>query len=171
MEWIIVMGLFAAICYAFEQVIIQLNSNKAKNLQINTSNIYQKKSLMTSYEYSFYLKIKDLEAQYKIIPQLNLATIVDKNRTYKYRNELFRIVDFAIFNYDYSEILLLIEINDKTHYQKKRKERDKRVQNICERIGVPLIKFYTDKPNEKDYVLNRIVKEIEKVSIQKRNIK
>ena len=38
--------------------------------------IYKKKNIMTDYEYKFYLILKELEKyNYKVIPQVNLATI------------------------------------------------------------------------------------------------
>ena len=66
--------------------------------------IYERKEFMSTYELLFYEKIKDLENEYKIVPQVNLATIVKKiNRGYI--NELFKNIDFAIFDKDYKNVL------------------------------------------------------------------
>ena len=54
----------------------------------------------------------------------------------------------------------VIEINDKTHNTKKRKDRDLKVQKICDDVNVKLIKFYTSYPNERNYILNRVINEI-----------
>ena len=125
--------------------------------------IYKKKNIMTDYEYKFYLILKELEKyNYKVIPQVNLATIVEKVNNKKYYTELFRNIDFAIFTKDYKKLLLLIEINDETHNQRKRKDRDLKVKKICNDIGVSIMTFYTKYPNEKKYVLNRIEKELNK---------
>ena len=123
--------------------------------------IYNRKTFMTNYELDFYNKIKELEKDYSIIPQINLATIVAKNKK-GYLTELFRNIDFAIFNKDFSHLLLLIELNDRSHTIKKRKNRDLKVKKICNDCNYRLITFYTAYPNEKNYVLNRIIKEIEK---------
>lgn len=89
--------------------------------------IYERKEFMSTYELLFYEKIKDLENEYKIVPQVNLATIVKKiNRGYI--NELFKNIDFAIFDKDYKNVLLLIEINDSTHNKINRKDRDLKVK-------------------------------------------
>lgn len=120
--------------------------------------IYVLKSIMTDYEKRFYNILKELENEYVIVPQLNLASVVKKINNNKYYSELFRNIDFAIFSKDYSTLLLLIEINDKTHQTTKRKDRDLKVQKICNDINVKLIKFYTNYPNEREYVLNRIKK-------------
>ena len=123
---------------------------------------YFKKQLMTDCEYEFYNKIKILEEHFKIVPQVNLAAIIKKMSKQKFQNELFRNIDFAIFTKDYSKLLLLIELNDKTHNQEERKNRDQKVKMICKEAGIKLICFYTTYSNEKEYVVNRILNEIEK---------
>ena len=57
---------------------------------------------------------------------------------------------------------MLIEINDKTHNELSRKDRDLNIQKICNDTGIKLMKFYTCYPNEKEYVINRIKKELNK---------
>lgn len=138
-------------------------------IEVNTDNnkkeetIYELKPIMTDYEKRFYNIFKDLENDYIIVPQLNLASVIKKVNNNKYYSELFRNIDFAIFSKDYSRLLLLIEINDKTHQQSNRKDRDLKVQKICNDVNVKLIKFYTNYPNEKDYVLNRVKNYLEEV--------
>ena len=122
---------------------------------------YEKKPIMSDYEIMFYNRMKDLETEYNIVPQLVLSSVVDKKSKQKYRSELYRIIDFAIFSKDYSKFLLLIELNDNTHNQRKRKDRDLKVKKICNSAKIKLITFYTKYPNEKDYIINRIKKEIE----------
>lgn len=135
-----------------------------KNITMSQKNttVYAKKPIMTDSEYAFYLKLKSLEASYKVVSQLNLASIVTKLTNNNYYTDLFRNIDFAIFTPDYSEVLLLIELNDSTHQRKRRRKRDLKVQNICNAINVPLIKFYTKYPNDKEYVIHRVLEKIEK---------
>ena len=116
---------------------------------------------MTNYEYKFYQNIKELEDEYQIVPQLNLAAVTKKINNNRYYSELFRNIDFAIFSKDYQELLLLIEINDQTHNNYNRRNRDMKVKKICNDIGVKLITFYTKYPNEKTYVINRIKNELD----------
>ena len=122
--------------------------------------IYKKKHIMTNTEYEFYSKIKCLEPKYKVIPQINLAAIISKENNNRYYNDLFRNIDFAIFDNDLQKVLLLIELNDETHQLGKRKKRDIKIKRICYAAGIPLLFFYTKYPNEKDYVINRIKKTI-----------
>ena len=124
--------------------------------------IYSKKRFMTSSERNFYDKIKCLESEYslKIIPQINLATIVKKEANTNYYTDLFRNIDFAIFDREMRDVLLLIELNDRTHDSRKRKYRDKKIRFICEQCKIKLITFYTKYDNDQSYVLERIKHEI-----------
>lgn len=73
--------------------------NKDKNIN-NKVNNYIKRNFMTSTEIIFYNKIKELNDEYIVIPQVNLGTIIEK-KTKGYRNELFKNIDFAIFSKDF----------------------------------------------------------------------
>ena len=126
------------------------------------NNVYTIKSLMTKYERYFYDILVELEDELniKVIPQVNLASIINKDGNNKYRNELFRNIDFGIFSKDYEDILLLIEINDKTHNSYNRRNRDIKVDKIVSSAGIKLIKFYSNYPNKRDYVKQRIRDEL-----------
>lgn len=130
-----------------------------------SDNIYSIKSLMTKYEKYFYDILVDLkyELNIEVMPQVNLASIINKKGNYKYRNELFRNIDFGIFTKDYEKLLLLIEINDKTHNNYIRRNRDMKVDKIVNDAGIRLIKFYSNCSNKKEYVKNRIIDEINKI--------
>ena len=69
----IIIILIIGFCFS---LIDRLLFNKKENFKT----IYLKKNLMTDSEYNFYLKLKDLEIKYnyKIIPQINLASIIKK---------------------------------------------------------------------------------------------
>lgn len=125
------------------------------------NNKYTKKNFLTKSELTFYNKLKKLEPQYKVIPQINLSTIINKPNSNN-RLDLFRNIDFGIFDHNLQTPLLLIELNDLTHNQPDRIRRDKNVKEICNKANIKLITFYTNYPNEENYVLNRIIKEIKK---------
>lgn len=146
----------------FFKDLFNINTHSIYNNKTINSYQYQQKQFLTNYERYFFQIFRDLENELpiKIHPQLNLNSIIDKIDNTKYRNELFRNIDFAIFDKDYSTLLLLIEINDKTHQSKKRRERDLKVEDICAKAGIKLIKFYSNYSNEKEYVKNRIKKEL-----------
>ena len=125
--------------------------------------MYQQKEFMTESEQYFYNILKEIEEDYdvKIQPQINLTSIIEKTINHKYANELFRNIDFGIFDKNYSKLLLAIEINDSSHYRTDRIIRDKKVDKILSEANIKLIKFYTDYPNEKLYVINRILNNLD----------
>lgn len=121
-----------------------------------------KKQYLTNSELTFYNKLIKLEelGDYKIVPQVNLATIISKISNNRYQSELYRNIDFAIFNNDFSQLHLLIELNDSSHNQKSRIMRDKKVKDICEQANIKLMTFHTKYENKPDYIINRILNEI-----------
>lgn len=76
--------------------LIQQDTNSI-NYTKNEETIYTRKKLMTDYEYKFYNILKELQDNYTIVPQLNLAAVVKKINNNRYYSELFRNIDFAIF--------------------------------------------------------------------------
>lgn len=71
----------------------------------------------------------------------------------KYRLELFRVIDFGIFDQEY-KLCVLVEINDPSHETPER-ERDKKVVEICKEAGIPLVTFWTYGVNP-EYIRSRL---------------
>ena len=146
--------------------IIKIGTEQAIKDNENTNNTKQnqnryitKESLTTECENKFYKILKDnFSDKYEIHPQVPLSSVIEKQKTFdnQYQNELYRIIDFGIFSKDTLKPLLLIEINDKTHKNKERIERDNKVKEICEIANIELITFWTDYPNEENYIIKRI---------------
>lgn len=106
-----------------------------------------KSHYMTTTEKMFYNNFCEIlkNTDYIVIPQVNLATIIDKvsNNNDIWRSELFHNIDFCIFNKDTFLPVLLIEINDNRHYSDwKVRKRDEKVENICKEVNLPFIKFW-----------------------------
>ena len=159
LPYIIMIAEFIIIIYAAKIIKTNLIDNKKIT---NATTLYQTKPFMTDCEYNFYRTLKELEDRYAIVPQVNLASIIKKVNNDRYYNELFRNIDFAIFTKDYRKILLLIELNDNTHNNPNRKDRDLKVKDICQKAGIKLMTFHTNMPNLPSYVIKRICNEIEK---------
>lgn len=123
------------------------------------NNKYIKKQLMTKTEINFYHILQYFNKDYIVQPQINLATVINKNDN-NY-NELFKNIDYGIFDKNY-KLLLLIELNDGSHLRKERKIRDKKVKKICKECNIPLLTFYTWYSNKEDYVIKRINEELKK---------
>ncbi len=132
------------------------NNYKYYNYSKNYNNIiYKKRKFLTNTELEFYKMIKELEPEYNVIPQVNLNTVIRKINSNN-RLNLFRNIDFGIFDKDFKEILLLIELNDKTHDLPERKRRDYSVKEICKKANIKLLIFHVGNRNEKNFVLNLI---------------
>ena len=118
---------------------------------------YLKDTLVTSSEMQ-YFRILDayFGKDYRILPQVNLASVIDKEGG-GFRTELFRNVDFGIFDYEFRPILL-IEINDNSHFRKDRMERDEAVALILKKAHVPLVTFWTKDGIDAKQIYNEIRK-------------
>ena len=111
--------------------------------------------------------IKDsLPPECILLVQQNLSTLVKKTDNSKFRNELFRNIDSVIVDNDY-KILFCIEVNDNTHTQPKRIERDKKVKMIIEESGIPLVVFWTRYGINKDYIKTRILETINSLPVER----
>lgn len=79
---------------------------------------------------------------YLIFPQVPLSQIIEKHSSNNLKSELFRVIDFCVFDLNYTP-LLCIEINDTTHLKKERAERDSKVYDILKSAKLPLITLWT----------------------------
>lgn len=161
--------LFALIIFLLGLILNIVFNNTTNNKKYSTNqayskrtNIYAKKIFLTPFEKVFLSKLKPLEQELDviIIPQVNLASVIEKVTPSKFQTELFRNIDFGIFNSNY-DLLLLIELNDQSHNQSRRRKRDVRVKEICKNAGIRLISFYTSYENEQHYVINRVKTELD----------
>ncbi len=119
--------------------------------------LYSKKLLQTNREQEIYRKLKNIiGTQYLLQAQVNLATIVYKNFEFTYQNELYRNIDFGIFDKNTFEILVLIELNDNSHLAQNRQARDIKVKQILEEAHIPLITLWTTYDNSAIYIKNRL---------------
>lgn len=109
---------------------------------------YIKKNFMTAHEFEYYKIFRTLESELNIIiqPQVSLISIIKRDTYYgiEYPKELNRIVDFAVFTRDYN-VILLIEVGDNSHKNRKRVIRDYSVRNICKSANIKLLFFVPEK--------------------------
>lgn len=138
-----------------------LNYEDSQNQNTDTQEAQEfvyvlKPSLLTETEKNFYNVIKEvLPENHLLFPQINLATVISKNDESRFQNELFRNIDFLITNLEFKP-LVFIEINDSSHNSNQRKERDKKVHNICEEAGIPIITFWTSYGINEEYIKKKI---------------
>jgi hypothetical protein len=123
----------------------------------NSKYLYDvKKALISKSEQGFYNAIKSSvpEGHY-VFPQINLASFIDRTDDARFHNELFRNVDFLVTDSEYKP-KFIIEINDQTHLNNERRERDEKVQKICEEAGIPILTLWTSYGVNPEYIKGRI---------------
>lgn len=98
--------------------------------------------------------------KYEVIPQVALCTVIDKLTQNAYRNELFRVADYLFVDKDDYTPLLLVELNDASHSRADRQERDRKVREICESAGLPLVTFTTAESRDFGLVRKTVIKNI-----------
>lgn len=115
-----------------------------------------KRSLMSKAEQNFYHAIStSLPEGYRVFPQVNLTAFIVRTDNVPFRNELYRIVDFLITDSLYAP-KLVVEINDQSHLNYDRKERDEKVRKICEEAGIPILKLWTSYGVNEKYIQEKI---------------
>lgn len=134
----------------------------------NDDFVYDAKRLLISRSEQEYFAVilASLPADYHVFPQVNLASFIAKNDDSPFHNELFRNVDFLVTNENYKP-LFVIEINDQTHLNQERRERDEKVQKICEEAGIPLVKFWTSYGVNPDYIKKKIEETITSLPVER----
>lgn len=159
------------VCYLLVKLILIIKERKHVKNPINTTensiteeqqqtNYLLKKSLITDSEKPYLDAIKKLvEPTYIVQAQINLASIIDKKSSDSFRNELFRNIDFGIFDNNYKP-LVLIEINDQSHTTASRKKRDQKVKEICANAKIPLIVLWTNFGVNENYIKKRLSEHI-----------
>ena len=143
-----------------------INHNKTYHSANQASYLYDTKKVLISNSEQIYYKaiLSSLPNGYYAFPQVNLASFIVKNDDSPFHNELFRNVDFLVTNERYSP-LFIIEINDRTHLNPERKERDEKVQKICEEAGIPIVKFWTSFGVNEEYIKNKIHETLSSIPI------
>ena len=125
------------------------------------------RTLMTQVEQEFYRALGlSVPEGYSVFPQVNLASFIRKTDDSKYRTELFRNVDFLITDARYSP-KIIVEINDRTHLNNDRRERDEEVQKICEEAGIPILKLWTSYGIRPDYIKEKIDETLRRLPLER----
>lgn len=154
-------GIYLFIKFLIEKIKERKRTKKEEVIIIEENQKYIKKSLLTDCENYFFEIIKEnFSKKFLVQSQVPLSSIVDKIENTYYKNELYRTIDIGIFDKQTKLPVLMIEIDDKTHQQAKRKYRDYKVKEILNDANIKLIKFYTDKSNTPQYIVDRIGREL-----------
>ncbi|NLK70382.1 MAG: DUF2726 domain-containing protein [Clostridiales bacterium] len=141
-EYFLPITIIFLICYIFYKIYKWLKP---------TPFPYVKKTLLSKNELSFYKKLKPISEKYgmHILCKIRMADIVEvkkglrREEWSKYFNKIkSKHVDFALADPDTMEIAVLIELDDKSHIQKNRAERDNFVDKVYSVTNIPIIHTY-----------------------------
>lgn len=122
--------------------------NKVKlRLKRDSNNFYDpnkkyfaKQSFLNDYEKVLFNILEEkLNKKYIVFPQINLQSIIETN-TKSRNNELYRNIDFGIFDRNNLCPILMIELNGKIHKDDEYTiTRDISIRNILNDAGIKLI--------------------------------
>lgn len=124
----------------------------AKELPAQNIN-YRKKPLLTNHEYKFYCALAPIAKKYGfcVLSKIRIADLVEPTaHFYKERSNYFHYfgkikakhIDFALCNPENLEVLLLIELDDRTHETEKGRKRDEFVEAVYRDTGYRLLRVY-----------------------------
>lgn len=111
----------------------------------NYSNSYQRKYLLTKNEYHEYKKLQHFAKKlgYQICPKVRLLDLVEPRRGEGFMSALGKIqskhVDFIICDQNLY-IKAIVELDDNSHDQPDRKERDRFVDDVLTSVGYTVIR-------------------------------
>jgi very-short-patch-repair endonuclease len=110
--------------------------------------VYRRKDcVMTDAEQECYhALVSEMGPDYYFFPQIHLDAIVQptvtrKDRFYAFRHINQKSVDFVACDKKQLRPLFAIELDDKTHNQSRRIERDQEVERILRGAGIPIIRI------------------------------
>lgn len=165
--WIIVIAL-ASFCFYMKFIDPiqtkkkkQKETNKTSTKRTDYSNCYQRKYLLTKNEWYAHKKLRELADPKGLIicPKVRLLDIIEPRKGEKDYKALFykiqaKHVDFVICDSN-MKILAILELDDSSHDQKDRQNRDQFVDEILESVGYKVIR--TKYIN--DYTMDALVVE------------
>lgn len=129
-------------------------------------NYRRKDQLMTNYEAKFFRRLERVGGdRYYIFPQVYLSSILDhKVKGQDWRAALSTIqrksVDYVLCSKDDLRITYAIELDDSSHDQDERVERDRTVERILADSGVVLVRFRNSNEMSDEEIKNQFIKAV-----------
>jgi hypothetical protein len=114
---------------------------------------YDRKPLLTAWERRALLAIRaQLPTGFYVCPQVRLADMLrftgkdEFSRSIAVTKVASKSVDFAVVDLMSGDVVLVVELDDRTHDQPDRQRRDDFVNAVLERGGIPVRRFRPDTP-------------------------
>tara|TARA_R110001606_G_scaffold11354_7_gene49319 strand:- start:8462 stop:9172 length:711 start_codon:yes stop_codon:yes gene_type:complete len=144
--------------------LIFVKNNKPALEKEDTFPYFKISALLTPAELSFYHVLKiAVSEQYDIFAKVRLADLVsvkkgvDRAVWGKHFNKIkAKHIDFILCEKNTSEILCAIELDDQSHSQIKRQERDEFVTKVLDVVTLPFARFDVTRTYQSDAVKKHI---------------
>lgn len=164
----IIMGVIAFIIYMINTTNRkENNNNKVEENKNNYNKFYRpKRYLITLNELKFYNILMEIAKELDLVlfSQVSLYNIIEmqKNLDYKTRTIYFnkiasKSIDFVLVDKKDCRIKLCIELDDKTHNQVKRIDRDLFINQLFKELEINLLRYPTYNVYYKETLKNQIV--------------
>ena len=162
MNWVIFLGM------ALLALVIVAAIDKQRTSERETSPYTRKPALFSPAERSF-LGVLDqaLGDDYRVFGKVRVADIIEtkKGLENKVRQAAFNRInakhfDFVLCNKDDLSVVGAIELDDKSHQQRKRKERDAFLVGLCEAASLPLMQMKAKRGYSVAELRTRVLGEI-----------
>lgn len=154
--------IFVIIILSLELIINKKNSLNYKKLQENNINNYtkqyeKKEYLLTQKELKFYRLLKSITNKYylNLFTQVALYEIIKSKNITDFNKIKSKTIDFVITDNN-CQIKLCIELDDSTHINEKRQERDKFINDLFKQLDIKLLRI----PEQNYYNLNELENKI-----------
>jgi len=153
--------LFVAALLFIGFILFTKNKRSQSDLKKDNSFPYFKISaLLTPAELSFYHVLKiAVSEQYDIFAKVRLADLIAVNKGMvraewgKAFNKIkSKHIDFVLCDKNTSEILCVIELDDRSHSQVKRQQRDEFVTKVLDVTRIPFVRFDVARTYQSDTV-------------------
>lgn len=157
--------IIAGITFIFLLIIIisaaDNRSNKLKNVKPQLYNYTAKSTIMTRSEEAFFRRLSDISAsRYVVFPQVHLSAFVDfkvkgQNWSAALRHINGKSVDYLLCDISTLQPVYAVELDDPSHSETDRQERDAEVARILQQAGVPLVRFTNTKYLSNEEIIQR----------------
>lgn len=140
MEYLLI---FIIIGFIIEKIINKKNNNTEIDNTNNALKTYKKKEkLLTQNELLFYKFLKYItdKNNLQLFTQVAMYQLIESNNINDFNKIRSKTIDFVITDND-TKIIMCIELDDNTHNQNKRKERDNFVNNLFNQLNIKLLRI------------------------------
>ncbi|SEG69748.1 DUF2726 domain-containing protein [Marinobacterium lutimaris] len=169
MEWMI---LFVILLFVLAIAAKKLNAGAGAVKESGTDHRYRsRKTLFTAAERSFLGVLDSVidPSQHRIFGKVRVADLIEpepnRNRG-QWKSAFNRInakhFDFVICNADDLTPVAAIELDDASHKQNKRQQRDEFLEKVCGQVGLPLVRV----PAKRGYQLEEVKAALAGVSVK-----